>query len=170
MTARRSRPGKNRRNQTSRHRNQNPNLSVAVRAREKYARRRRRVRIERQQGMTLAAMLADLPRACDVGAKRNAKGFTETWIGYRRHGSATGSPAWCPFSTPMICSSVRPDFFLIFRLVQETDSAQIGDDAGGKVTPPLPHGQGCLIMPNMSIFSQYCARHSAGAAPPCRDA
>ena len=42
-------------------------------------------RIERQRGMTLAAMLADLPRACDVGAKRNAKGFKETWIGYKLH-------------------------------------------------------------------------------------
>jgi hypothetical protein len=42
-------------------------------------------RIERQRGMTLAAMLADLPRACDVGAKRNAKGFSETWIGYKLH-------------------------------------------------------------------------------------
>jgi hypothetical protein len=35
--------------------------------------------------MTLAAMLADLPRACDVGTKRNAKGFKETWIGYKLH-------------------------------------------------------------------------------------
>ena len=42
-------------------------------------------RIERQQGMTLAAMLADLPRACDVGAKRNAKGHQETWTGYKLH-------------------------------------------------------------------------------------
>ena len=42
-------------------------------------------RIERQRGMTLAAMPADLPRACDVGAKRNAKGFSETWIGYKLH-------------------------------------------------------------------------------------
>ena len=42
-------------------------------------------RIERQRGMTLAAMLADLPRARDVGAKRNAKGYQETWIGYKLH-------------------------------------------------------------------------------------
>jgi hypothetical protein len=47
-------------------------------------------RIERQRGMaqrgmSAAAMLADLPRACDVGAKRNAKGFKETWIGYKLH-------------------------------------------------------------------------------------
>jgi hypothetical protein len=47
-------------------------------------------RIERQRGMaqrgmSAAAILADLPRACDVGAKRNAKGFKETWIGYKLH-------------------------------------------------------------------------------------
>jgi hypothetical protein len=42
-------------------------------------------RIERQLGMTLAAMLADLPRHCDVGAKRNAKGYQESWIGYKLH-------------------------------------------------------------------------------------
>lgn len=42
-------------------------------------------RIERQGGMSLAAMLADLPRHCGVGAKRNAKGHQETWIGYKLH-------------------------------------------------------------------------------------
>ncbi|HEV2041705.1 MAG TPA: transposase [Casimicrobiaceae bacterium] len=42
-------------------------------------------RIERQLGMTLAAMLVELPRRCDVGAKRNAKGHQETWIGYKLH-------------------------------------------------------------------------------------
>ena len=29
--------------------------------------------------------LADLPRACDVGTKRNAKGHTTSWIGYKLH-------------------------------------------------------------------------------------
>ena len=29
--------------------------------------------------------LADLPRACDVGTKRNAKGHTTCWIGYKLH-------------------------------------------------------------------------------------
>ena len=47
-------------------------------------------RIERQldmarRSMPAAAMLADLPRACDVGAKQNAKGYRETWIGYKLH-------------------------------------------------------------------------------------
>ena len=35
--------------------------------------------------MSLPQILADLPRACDVGAKRNAKGHTTSWIGYKLH-------------------------------------------------------------------------------------
>jgi hypothetical protein len=42
-------------------------------------------RIERQLGMSLPAMLKDLPRHCDVGAKRNAKGHQDSWIGYKLH-------------------------------------------------------------------------------------
>ena len=30
-------------------------------------------------------MLADLPTACDVGSKKNSKGYKETWIGYKLH-------------------------------------------------------------------------------------
>jgi Transposase DDE domain/Transposase domain (DUF772) len=42
-------------------------------------------RLERQTGMTLAEMLADLPAACTIGTKRNAKGHTTSWIGYKLH-------------------------------------------------------------------------------------
>ena len=42
-------------------------------------------RLERQTTMTLAQMLADLPSQCDVGTKRNAKGHTTSWIGYKLH-------------------------------------------------------------------------------------
>src|SRR5580658_5155594 len=42
-------------------------------------------RLERQASMTLAEMLADLPTCCDVGTKRNAKGHTTSWIGYKLH-------------------------------------------------------------------------------------
>jgi hypothetical protein len=45
----------------------------------------REQRLERQAGMTLPAMLADLPRRCAVGTKRNAKGHTTSWIGYKLH-------------------------------------------------------------------------------------
>jgi hypothetical protein len=44
-----------------------------------------KTRLERQVDMTLSQMLADLPRPCDVGCKRNAKGHQETWIGYKLH-------------------------------------------------------------------------------------
>ena len=49
--------------------------------------------LERQQAMTLA----DLPRACDVGTKRNAKGYKETWAGYKLHLDAAdgGVPVSC---------------------------------------------------------------------------
>ena len=42
-------------------------------------------RLERQSSMTLSEMLADLPTACDVGTKRNAKGYKTSWIGYKLH-------------------------------------------------------------------------------------
>ena len=42
-------------------------------------------RIERQTGQTLSEMLADLPTACDVGTKRNAKGYKTSWTGYKLH-------------------------------------------------------------------------------------
>lgn len=42
-------------------------------------------RLQRQTQMTLPAMLKDLPSACDVGTKRNSKGYQETWIGYQLH-------------------------------------------------------------------------------------
>lgn len=42
-------------------------------------------RLERQAGMTLAEMLADLPTHCAIGTKRNAKGHQTSWIGYKPH-------------------------------------------------------------------------------------
>ncbi len=42
-------------------------------------------RLERQPGMTLPAMLDDLPKACDVGTKRDSKGHKHTWIGHKPH-------------------------------------------------------------------------------------
>jgi hypothetical protein len=42
-------------------------------------------RLERQQTMTLAEMLANLPQQCDVGTKKNSKGYKETWIGFKFH-------------------------------------------------------------------------------------
>ena len=64
-------------------------------------------RIERQLGMTLAEMLAELPRHCDVGTKRNAKGHQESWIGYKLHiDSADGAiPISCVLTSASLHDS-----------------------------------------------------------------
>ena len=42
-------------------------------------------RIERQGNMNLKEMLGDLPDKCDVGAKRDSKGYKHTWVGWKLH-------------------------------------------------------------------------------------
>lgn len=42
-------------------------------------------RLERQPKMSLAEMLADLPRVCDWGTKRNSKGRASSWVGFKFH-------------------------------------------------------------------------------------
>lgn len=42
-------------------------------------------RTQRQLNMSLQHMLDDLPTVCDVGMKRNSRGHTTTWIGYKLH-------------------------------------------------------------------------------------
>ena len=54
-------------------------------------------RLERQRTMTLPEMLDELPKACDVGVKKNAKGVLEKWVGYKLHIDAAdgGVPVSC---------------------------------------------------------------------------
>ena len=64
--------------------------SAGVPARTNSVRRLRRAqpeptRLERQVTQNLGQMLADLPTACDVGCKKNSKGYKETWTGYKLH-------------------------------------------------------------------------------------
>jgi hypothetical protein len=42
-------------------------------------------RLERQQSMSLEEMVEDLPKACDVGTKKNSKGYKYSWTGYKFH-------------------------------------------------------------------------------------
>ena len=42
-------------------------------------------RIEKQKTMTLEEMLNDLPTGCDKGAKKDSKGNTMYWTGYKLH-------------------------------------------------------------------------------------
>ena len=87
-------------------------------------------RLERQVNMTLAAMLADLPTACAVGTKRNAKGHTTSWIGYKLHiDTADGD---IPVSCLLTSASVH----------DSQVGASAGDDHGGARHQSLrSHGQ-----------------------------
>jgi hypothetical protein len=42
-------------------------------------------RLARQANMSLAQMLDDLPRDCNVGTKKNSHGYKQSWIGYKLH-------------------------------------------------------------------------------------
>ncbi len=42
-------------------------------------------RLEKQRTMTFHEMMKDIPKGCDVGTKRNSKGYQESWKGYKLH-------------------------------------------------------------------------------------
>lgn len=44
-----------------------------------------KTRLEVQVNQTPAEALKDIPTVCDVGCKKNAKGYKETWRGYKLH-------------------------------------------------------------------------------------
>jgi hypothetical protein len=44
-----------------------------------------KTRLERQLTQSVAGMFAELPRHCSIGTKRNSKGHTTSWIGYKLH-------------------------------------------------------------------------------------
>lgn len=61
-----------------------------------------KTRLEKQaEDMTLDEMLEDLPKPCNVGTKKNSKGFKESWTGYKLHiDSADGGiPITCLLSS-----------------------------------------------------------------------
>ena len=63
-------------------------------------------RIEKQAaGMEIPDMLKDLPQACDVGTKKNSKGYKTSWTGYKLHiDSADGG---IPISCVLTSASVH---------------------------------------------------------------
>ncbi len=45
----------------------------------------RGTRIQRQRHQKLEQMIADLPRGCDIGGKKNSRGENQYWRGYKLH-------------------------------------------------------------------------------------
>jgi len=62
-------------------------------------------RLQRQVGQSAAEALAELPVHCDVGTKKNSKGYMETWIGYKLH--ADVSDGCLPISLALTAASVH---------------------------------------------------------------
>lgn len=62
-------------------------------------------RIDKQPFMEVSKMLEDLPKICNVGCKKNAQGYIETWNGYKLHlGTAEGG---VPVSAILTSASVH---------------------------------------------------------------
>jgi len=62
-------------------------------------------RIDKQLSMSLPEMLGDLPKACDIGCKKNSQGYVEKWKGYKLHlASADGG---IPLSAILTSASVH---------------------------------------------------------------
>lgn len=75
--------------------------------------------IERQVGQRLEQNLAELPTGCDVGTKKNSKGFKESWIGYKLHiDTADGD---IPISAILTSASVH-DSQVAIPLMQQTSA------------------------------------------------
>lgn len=62
-----------------------PKKSIFKKESQKINKEKEPSRIEKQKHMTLEEMLCDLPKKCDVGTKKNSKGYKESWIGYKFH-------------------------------------------------------------------------------------
>jgi len=55
------------------------------RPRKEEKREKKTRRLEEQPGRSLKKNLKELPRVCDVGTKKNSKGYKQSWIGYKLH-------------------------------------------------------------------------------------
>ena len=62
-------------------------------------------RLDLQPTRTLADNLKDLPTQCDVGTKKNSKGYKESWTGYKLHLDCIDGDI--PVSTVLTCASLH---------------------------------------------------------------
>lgn len=64
-----------------------------------------RKRLDRQFHQEAAQSLAELPKGCNRGTKKNAKGYQESWNGYRLH--ADVNDAMLPLSVVLTSASLH---------------------------------------------------------------
>ena len=91
--------------------------------------------------MILPEMLADLPRTCDVGVKRDAKGHQESWSGYKLHVDAAdgGVPLSCILTSASLHDS---------QVAIPLATARVTNlyDPGSEPAPDLIRGPGQALM------------------------
>jgi len=76
-------------------------------------------RLERQRDQSADEAIKELPTLCDCGAKKNSKGFIETWIGYKLH--ADVNDCGLPVSLVLTSASVH-DSQVAIPLMKMTSS------------------------------------------------
>jgi hypothetical protein len=82
----------------------------------------RGTRLERQRHQKLAAMLADLPRQCDIGAKANSQGHENYWRGYKLHLDVADGQI--PVSAVLTSASVHDSQVAIPLMAMTTERVQ----------------------------------------------
>lgn len=114
-------------------------------------------RLQRQRSMSLPEMLADLPRDCDLGGKKNSHGNTQYWRGYKLHLDVADGQV--PISAVLTSASVHDSQVAIPLATMSTqrvtycyelmdaayDAAHIHDDSRSKghipIVDPAAHGE-----------------------------
>ena len=76
-------------------------------------------RVERQGRQSAPEALAELPVHCDVGTKKNSKGYKQTWIGFKLH--ADVNDCGLPISVALTAASLH-DSQVAIPLMQMTSA------------------------------------------------
>ena len=82
--------------------------------------------------MTLQEMRDDLPQACAVGVKRNAKGYRQSWTGYKLHLDALdgGIPVRCLLPSASVHDSQVA--IPLATLTEKRVNGRLKDEFGGR--------------------------------------
>jgi transposase len=138
-------------------------------------------RLKQQVNQTAAEGLADVPTACDVGCKKNAKGYKETWVGYKLHLDTAdcGLPVTAVLTSasvhdsqvaiPMLRMSTGRVEYLYDLMDSAYDAAQIREVSRGlghvPIIDPNPRGQKVVpLSPAESVrYNERSASERANA-------
>ena len=130
-------------------------------------------RLQRQPQMTLAQMIEDLPRACDVGTKRNAKGHQVSWIGYKLHIDAAegGIPVSCILTSASLHDSqvaiplATMSAARVTNLYDLMDSAYEAAEITAHSEPSVMLRSSTTIPAVMPLASRHCSPRRRRSAP-----